>query len=163
MSWSRGGRRLCGLSSVLYLADGGVSRMLRLGADGEPLGDSESVNAAWRALFLQEFRGIGQTLQPDDPFFDEEPSALPGAGSPMSEAAWEVAVGDVAAALKFGKAPGPDLVPPELLRVGGPGCWRILAHLAFEVACRGLPHCWRGGVMVPVPKPRILPRRRLGR
>ena len=62
------------------------------------------------------------------------------------------AIADVALGLRDGKAPGPDLVPPELLRYSGPSCWGLLGHIAFEISQRGLPHAWRGGVMVPVPR-----------
>ena len=124
---------------------------------GRVLGDSEAVNASWRALFKKEFRDVGLELPCDDEFFLDEPVPLAGAGEPLTLEQWSLAIGNVAAAIRAGRAPGPDLVPPELIKYSGPGCWRLLAAIAVEVCRCGLPNCWRGGIMVPVPKRPKLP------
>ena len=63
---------------------GHIAAAVIKGAQGNVLGDSEAVNAAWLALFKQEFRNVGLELAADDEFFSREPVPREGAGEPLS-------------------------------------------------------------------------------
>ncbi len=54
--------------------------------------------------------------------------------------------------MRAGSPPGPDLVPVELLRIGGLHAARVLACVAVSAASYGITIAWRNGRMVPAPK-----------
>ncbi len=52
----------------------------------------------------------------------------------------------------MGEASGPDHVPLEMLKFGGPHCTDLLSEMAKCAGKRGFPSCCKGGQMVLVPK-----------
>ena len=80
---------------------------------------------------------------------DSEGTALHGA---PTSSEWACLLADALSTAKDGKACGPDEVPIEALKIGGPGLLRRLADVFGKIQRDGLPFQWRGGRMVAVPR-----------
>ena len=113
-------------------------------------------------LWMQQFAGIEAGIprsweqladqhasqSPDMPCHDIEPEAFPGQ--------WQIRM--LIAKLKRDKVPGPNLIPPALLKAGGHVAAKQLSVLYAKAAANSRePLPWKGGVLIPLWKGKLAP------
>ena len=101
------------------------------------------IERSWEDLQQQH---AAQALQP--PCHDLEPSAFPGA--------WQIQ--SLIARLKRDKVPGPNCIPPGLVKAGGNVIAKQLSILFTKVAAASSePLHWKGGQLIPLWKGKLPP------
>ena len=75
--------------------------------------------------------------------------------SPLSSAEWGRRLWTKAAKLRAGKAAGPHLLPPELLRCGGQNCMAVLGCVAEAAASMEPRFAGNGDGWLPLPRSRL--------
>ena len=128
----------------------------------KPDGTTASSYLDQQQTWMQQFAGIEAgiprsweqledqhaTQSPDMPCHDIEPEAFPGQ--------WQIRM--LIAKLKRDKVPGPNLIPPALLKAGGHVAAKQLSVLYAKAAANSRePLPWKGGVLVPLWKGKLAP------
>ena len=125
------------------------------GKEGHPLGSFQEQQRMWLRQFAEVEGGLPMSREPlhkmMPPSLGLPPDAVDIEAIPTTDQ-----IAKKIRTIKRGKAPGPDGIPPDVIKAGaGPMVHHIVA-LTTKVALRGRePNEWRGGRLVPLHKGKL--------